>query len=325
MRIVFLGSPEFALPALRRLLDSEHEIVAVFTQPDRPVGRGRRLAAPPVKRLAIERGIAVRQPASISRAESVAELQRIAPDLGVIAAYGQLLKQQVLDVPRLGFINVHASLLPRWRGAAPIAAAILVGDGETGATIMQVRLALDSGPMLASVRVPIGSDDTAGTLTARVAEAGAALLMDVLPGWESGTVAAVEQDDALATYAPQIRKSDALLDLARDDADTIARKVRAFNPWPGAFAYLHGAPLRILECHVTHAAPGAAAGTVFALASAGARPFAGGFGVIAREGAIAVTVVQPPGGRAMAAAEYVRGHRDVIGARLTGAAAGMSA
>ncbi|MDE3096011.1 MAG: methionyl-tRNA formyltransferase [Chloroflexota bacterium] len=324
MRIVFMGSPEFALPALRRLIESEHEVAAVYTQPDRPVGRGRRPAPPPVKLLALDHGIEVRQPASIGRPEPVEELRRLAPDIGVIAAYGQILKQPVLDVPPLGVLNVHASLLPRWRGAAPIPAAILAGDAETGATIMRVRLALDAGPVLASVHVPIAPSDTTGTLTPKVAEAGAELLMRVLPAYVAGAISPVEQDEALATYAPQIRKTDALIDWERDDAQTVWRKVRAYNPWPGAYTYAGGEPLRILACLLVErggaAAPrpdaplrtGRMAGSVFALHGTDA-----GFGVVAREGAVAVTSVQAPGGRVMPAAAYLRGHPRLVGTRLT--------
>lgn len=318
MRVVFMGSPEFAIPSLRALLDAGHDIVAVYTQPDKPTGRGRRTSPPPVKRFALERGLDVRQPRSISRPESVDELRLLAPDLGVIAAYGQILRQTVLDVPRLGVLNVHASLLPRWRGAAPIPAAILAGDEETGATIMQVRLELDAGPMLASVHLPITPDDTTGTLTERIAEAGAELLVDVLPRYASGELQPVEQDETLATYAPQIKKIDALIDWAADSAETVWRKVRAYNPWPGAFTYAGDAPLRILECvPVAHRFAGEP-GTVFAFTGIGEPPPVGaGFGVVASEGEVAAIRVQPPGGRPMPAAAYVNGHKEIIGTKLT--------
>jgi methionyl-tRNA formyltransferase len=309
MRIIFMGSPEFALPTLRRLIASEHEVVAVYTQPDRPTGRGRKVAPPPVKTLALEHGIPVHQPKSISRPENVERLRTLAPDLGVVAAYGQILKQPVLDVPRLGILNVHASLLPRWRGAAPIPAAILAGDAETGATIMRIVLALDAGPMLAAVRVPIAPDDTTGTLTPKVAEAGASLLMDVLPRYERGEIAPEPQDDALSTYAPQIKKSDALIRWDRDEVETIERQVRAYNPWPTAFSYLDGQPLRIVEAEAL-SGPGVREPGTIMMAD-------GGFAVSARGGVIAVRKVQPSGGKIMPAAAYLNGHRDIIGKRLT--------
>ncbi len=313
MRIVFMGSPEFALPALRSLINSPHEIVAVYTQPDRPAGRGRRLAPPPVKALALEHGLDVRQPKSISKPNVVEELRRLQPDLGVIAAYGQILRQPVLDVPRFGILNVHASLLPRWRGAAPIAAAILADDAETGATIMLVHLALDAGPMLAFARVPISTEDTTATLTPKVAQAGAELLIEVLPKWERGEIAAIQQDAALATYAPQLEKADALIDWGSDSAEIVVRKVRAYNPWPIAYSYLDGQALRIFEATSVSADSLLAPGTVFAVA--------GGFAIATCDGgAVVPGTVQGPGGKPMSAAAYVRGHAEIIGKRLTAAA-----
>lgn len=320
MRIFFMGSPDFALPALHRLIEGEHEIVAVFTQPDRPTGRGRKLAPPPVKALAIEHGLPVHQPKSISKPDVVEQIRALRPDLGVIAAYGQILKQRVLDVPPLGVLNVHASLLPRWRGAAPVTAAILAGDAETGATIMRVKLALDAGPMLASARVPVLPDDTTGTLTPKVAETGAALLMDVLPRWQKGAIAPVEQDDALSTYAPRIEKRDGVINWDRDDAGTIARQVRAYNPWPSAHSYLDGRPLRIIEAialadNSPERPPGTIVETEADLRALDLSDVA--FAVIAASGALGVMRVQPPGGKTMSAAAYLNGHRNIIGKQLT--------
>lgn len=317
MRIVFMGSPEFALPSLRGLLASEHEVAAVFTQPDRPAGRGRRLVPPPVKALAAEHGIPVLQPPSVSKPEAVRQLTAIAPDIGVVAAYGQLLRQPVLDVPRLGFLNVHASLLPRWRGAAPIPAAIIAGDSQTGATIMRVELALDAGPMLARVTVDIAPDDTTATLTPRIAEAGARLLIDVLPAYERGDIAPVPQDDAAATYAPQLRKTDALIRWADDDCATIARKVRAYDPWPIAYTVLDGAPLRIVRAAPLEHRSGLPPGTILALDGAPGRPEGAGFAIATRDADLGIVRVQGAGGKTMAAAEYLRGHRDIVGARLS--------
>jgi methionyl-tRNA formyltransferase len=321
MRIVFLGSPEFALPSLRKLIEAEHEIVAVFTQPDRPVGRGRKLAEPPVKTLAQQHGLTVRQPASISKPEVVEELRQLAPDVGVIAAYGQILRQPVLDVPRLGVLNVHASLLPRWRGASPVSAAILAGDERTGATIMKVQLELDAGPMLAQTELPIGGDDTAGTLTKRIAEAGAALLVDVLPSYGAGAIALEEQDASNVTYAPAIKKTDALIDWEREDAGAVWRKVRAYNPWPMAYSYLDGQPLRILECVPLALEPRKdKPGTIFVFAGVGEPPpLEAGFGVVTANGDLGIVRVQGPGGKEMFAADYLRGHREINGKQLTAA------
>ncbi len=318
MRIVFMGTPEFAVPTLRRLIDDGHDIAGVFTQPDRPVGRGQTLAQSPVKMLALERGLPVYQPASISAPDVVERLRTLAPDAGVIAAYGQILRQSVLDVPPLGVLNVHASLLPRWRGASPVTAAILAGDVRTGVTIMQVRRALDAGPMLGRVERRIQPDDTGGALTKRLAEAGASLLAELLPKVASGEIVPEEQDDALATYAGTVEKQDALIDWTRDDAETVSRKVRAYNPWPVAYSYLDGQPLRILECRALQHRSDKAPGTIFSLTEADADPLPGaGFGVATAGGDIAAIRIQGPGGRAMLAAEYLRGHRTMLGKRLT--------
>ncbi len=322
MRVIFMGSPDFALPALRKLIDSEHEVVAVFTQPDRPSGRGRKLTPSPVKTLALAHGLTVLQPRRISKPEVVAQIREMAPDLGIIAAYGQILKQPVLDVPRLGVLNIHASLLPRWRGAAPIPAAILAGDATTGATIMQVQLELDAGPMLGSVAIAIEKDDTTATLTPRIAETGAALLMELLPQYERGALVPVPQHDGRATYAPQLEKADALIHWDRDDAVHVARMVRAYNPWPIAHTHLDGAPLRILRAVALaeQFPPGAyAAGTIIAAtADMRALDLADvAFAVMTLDGGLGVMAVQPPGGKAMSAASYLNGHREIIGKRLT--------
>ncbi len=308
MRVVFLGSPEFALPSLQRLIEAGYEVVAVYTQPDRPSGRGRNLTPPPVKVMALAHGLPVFQPRSISRAEHVEQLRGLRPDIGIIAAYGQILRQPVLDVPSLGILNVHASLLPRWRGAAPITAAILAGDAESGATIMKVELALDAGPMLAAVRVPIAHNDTTGSLTPKIAEAGAELLMDVLPRWAAGDLPAVAQDDALATYAPQIEKADAVIHWNRDTAERIERQVRAHNPWPMAYSLLDGNPLRVLSARAVADTPPALPGTI---------QHSGGDVVIATpSGGLVIETLQPPGRKPMRALDYLNGHREIIGKRF---------
>lgn len=318
MRVVFLGSPEFAIPALERLIASGHEIVGVYTQPDRPAGRGRRPAPPPVKELALRHGLPVFQPASISSPASVEQLRSLQPDVGVIAAYGQLLKQAVLDVPPHGFLNVHASLLPRWRGAAPIPAAILHGDDETGATIMLVERKMDAGPVLGAVRLPILPEDTTATLTPRIAEAGAGLLVDLLPKWVRGEITPQPQDEARATYAPAIKKTDALIDWDRDDAELAWRKVRAYNPWPVAYSFLDGQPLRILEAVPLHVKRDAPPGTIFTITEAETdAPRGAAFAVVAARHALAIVRVQGAGGRPMASADYLRGHRGIVGKRLT--------
>jgi methionyl-tRNA formyltransferase len=326
-RIVFMGSPDFSLPTLRRLQESEHEVVAVYTQPDRPAGRGRGVQAPPAKKLALAHGVPVFQPTRVSAPDSVEELSRLAPDLIVIAAYGQILKQPVLDIPRRGVLNVHASPLPRHRGAAPVAAAILTSDEETGVTVMQTELALDAGPILAQRRVPISSHDTAGTLTDRLAEEGADLLMEVLPGWLEGSLTPTPQDASKATYAPMLHKEDGLIDW-KLPAEDIWRQVRAFTPWPGAFTYLDGQPLRLLETWPLAAYDegqpvGPQAGTVVPCPSgvdapgeAGLPAGQAGFAVVAGRGLLSIIRLQLAGRRALAATEFLRGQRDLMGKRL---------
>jgi methionyl-tRNA formyltransferase len=334
-RIVFMGSPDFALPALSRLLESEparpaggHEVVAVYTQPDRPAGRGRGLQAPPAKTLALAHGVPVLQPARVSAPDSVEGLARLAPDLIVIAAYGQILKQPVLDVPRRGVLNVHASLLPRHRGAAPVAAAILAGDEETGVTIMRTELALDAGPILAQRRVPIAPQDTAGTLTDRLAEEGADLLMEALSAWLASSLVPTPQDASKATYAPMLRKEDGRIDWTLP-AEDIWRRVRAFTPWPGAFTFLDGQPLRLLETWPLAGPTGVADGDRLPAGSvvqcppdvevpgqAGLPAGRPGFAVVTGGGLLAIVRVQLAGRRALAAGEFLRGQRDLIGKRL---------
>src|SRR3990170_278800 len=246
VRIVFMGSPEFALPTLRRLIESEHEVVAVVCQPDRPAGRGRALRPPPVKGLAEAHGLPVLQPERVNAPDALAALRALAPDVIAIAAFGQILKQPLLDIPRRGALNVHASLLPKYRGAAPVAAAILAGEQVTGVTIMEVVLALDAGPILAQRALPIEPHDTTGTMTEKLAVLCADLLIDVLPAWERGDLVAQPQDDAAATYAPPVRREDARIDWSLPATD-VWRCVRAYTRGPGATTRVAGEPLRILE------------------------------------------------------------------------------
>jgi methionyl-tRNA formyltransferase len=315
-RIVFMGSPDFALPVLRRLLESGHEVVAVYTQPDRPAGRGRALQAPPAKTLALAHGVPVFQPARVSAPDSVEELAKLAPDLIVIAAYGQILKQPVLDVPRRGVLNVHASLLPRHRGAAPVVAAILAGDDEAGVTIMQTELALDAGPILAQRRVPISPHDTTGTLTERLAEEGADLLIEVLPAWLEGSLSPTPQDESRATYAPTLRKEDGRVDWGLP-AEDVWRRVRAFTPWPGAFTYLDGQPLRLLDTWpLAVGDEGQPAGTVVPCPPGAAISDQPGFAVVTGRGLLAIVRLQLAGRRALPATDFLRGQRGLMGKRL---------
>ncbi|MDQ1362586.1 MAG: methionyl-tRNA formyltransferase [Pseudomonadota bacterium] len=238
LRIIFAGTPEFSVPPLQALIDSPHDVVAVYTQPDRPAGRGRKLTPSPVKELALAHNIPVFQPVNFKAEEDRHALAALKADLMVVVAYGLILPQVILDAPRLGCINIHASLLPRWRGAAPIQRAILAGDTETGITIMQMEAGLDTGPMLHIECCPIAPDDTGSRLHDKLMALGAQALMKSLPGLISGTLRAEKQNDALACYAAKLQKSEALINW-QDDAEKIYRQIRAFNAWPVAQTPLH--------------------------------------------------------------------------------------
>jgi methionyl-tRNA formyltransferase len=246
-RTVFMGSPDFALPVLRSLA-ANYPVVGVVTQPDRPAGRGRILTPPPVKLLASELGIPVIQPMRLSEPAAFEQLHRWAPELIVVAAFGQILRPVVLDLPKFGCLNVHGSLLPRWRGAAPIQAAILNGDEETGITIMCMDPGIDTGPILSQRSLSITHDDNAYSLAMKLAQLGAKLLIDTSPGYLSGELLPAEQDDTKATYAPMIKKEDGQLEFS-STAMELDRKIRAFYPWPGAFTLFNGQMLKIHRAH----------------------------------------------------------------------------
>ena len=255
--VIFMGTPDFAVPSLQALI-AQHDVIGVVTQPDRPAGRKGELRQPPVKICALQHDIPVIQPERLRRPEGMADLQGLGtPDLIVVAAFGQILPQAVLDFPRFGAINVHGSLLPRWRGAAPIHAAIRAGDTETGITIMLMDAGLDTGPMLSKAVLPIESDETGATLHDKMASLGAQLLASTLPHYLDGSLPAQPQDDSIATYAPQIRKEEGLIDWSQD-AQSIERLVRAFTPWPGTFTQWQGKQLKIHRGAVRsgQAAPG---------------------------------------------------------------------
>lgn len=296
--IVFMGSPVFALPTLRALHD-HYPLVGVVTQPDRPSGRGRVLTPPPVKVLAESLNLPTIQPQRMKEPQVMQQLQDWQPDLIVVAAFGQILRPTVLDLPPFGCINVHASLLPRWRGAAPVAAAILRGDEQTGITIMRMDPGIDTGPMLSQRKTPIFAQDTTETLGERLAAIGAQLLIDTLPGYLDGSLQPVTQDDALATYAPMLQKQDGKLDF-QQTAQELERKVRAFNPWPGAFTLWRGEPLKI---HLAHA--------VAETGAPGAHLESDGFPVVAcGEGSLALDMVQLPGKRPVTGDVFLRGARN---------------
>jgi methionyl-tRNA formyltransferase len=302
-RIIFMGTPEFAVPSLEALLQSPDDVVAVISQQDRPVGRGRRITQPAVKKVAQARSIPVLQPATLRDSAVHAEIAAIAPDLIVVAAYGKILPTQILDVPPYGCINVHASLLPRHRGAAPVQWAILSGDSSTGITIMRVNPAMDEGDILLQRTVPIEEADTAETLGRTLANLGATLLVEVVSALKTGTITACPQDSRDATLAPRIQKSMGRIDWTKPAA-LIEREVRAFQPWPTAYTTIWGKQLKAFRAHVAGALAGSpqpAPGTIMASGEAG---------IVVATGAdaLVLTVVQLEGHRRLEAGDFVRGH-----------------
>ena len=303
-RIVFMGTPEFAVPSLRTLV-REHEVAGVITQPDRRAGRGRKLSAAPTRTAAHELGLPVITPADLRDVDALSQITDWKPDLIVVAAYGHILRPGLLELPASGCINVHASLLPRHRGAAPVAAAILAGDARTGVTIMKMDAGLDTGPVLAQGEIAIDAGHTTGALTAELAALGAQLLRETLPAYLRGKVKPQPQDDALVSYAPMLKKADGRLRFSRRAVE-LERQVRAMQPWPGAFALRGGQPLKLLHAQV--AAGEAPPGRVLLVS--------GGIAVGTGAGLLRLKRIQPPGKRAMATKEYARGAPDFVGDTL---------
>ena len=304
LRIVFAGTPEFAAEHLKALLNSPYQVVAVYTQPDRPAGRGQKLMPSPVKQLALQHEIAVYQPQTLRDPAAQAELAALKPDLLVVVAYGLILPQVVLDIPRLGCINSHASLLPRWRGAAPIQRAIQAGDAESGVTVMQMEAGLDTGPMLLKVSTPISADDTGGSLHDRLAELGPPAVLQAIAGLAGGSLRGEVQDDSLATYAHKLNKDEALLDWSRPAVE-LERLIRAFNPWPICHSSLNGAPLKVLAAQlVTEQGEGRGApGEILAASK-------DGLTVACADGALRLTRLQLPGGKALNFADLFNSRRE---------------
>jgi methionyl-tRNA formyltransferase len=295
-----MGSPDFALPSLSALAAARnYQVVGVVTQPDRASGRGRELKAPPVKSLALELVIPIVQPEKLR--EAITQLQEWNPDLIVVAAFGQILKRDVLDMPRYGCINVHASLLPRWRGAAPISAAILNGDEETGVTIMQMDAGLDTGPMLATNSIRINSDDTAGSVSKALSTLGADLLSETLPDYISGRITPKPQPAEGGTYAPMLKKEDGLLEFARPAVE-LERRVRAMNPWPGAWFEWNGNLLKVMRVSVVSGEKGLVSGSRFMVEG---RP-----AVQSAEGVLVLDEVQPAGRKVMSGKSFLAGARE---------------
>lgn len=300
LRIVFAGTPEFAAEHLKALLASPYEIVAVYTQPDRPAGRGQKLMPSAVKALAVEHAIPVYQPQTLRNAEAQAELAALKPDLMVVVAYGLILPQAVLDIPRLGCINSHASLLPRWRGAAPIQRAVQAGDAESGVTVMRMEAGLDTGPMLLKVVTPINAEDTGGILHDRLAAMGPGAVVQAIAGLAAGTLQGEVQDDSLATYAHKLNKDEARIDWSRPAVE-LERLVRAFNPWPVCHSTLDGESVKVLAANIS-----TGQGTPGEVLSASKD----GLVVACGAGALSLTRLQLPGGKALAFSDLFNSRRE---------------
>lgn len=298
LKIVFAGTPDFSVPTLNALIDGGQDIIGVYTQPDRPAGRGRKLTASPVKERALANGLKVVQPPTLRNEEAVEVLRSHDADLMVVAAYGLLLPQSVLDAPRLGCVNVHASLLPRWRGAAPIQRCILAGDPQSGVTIMGMEAGLDTGPIYLQRVVRLEARETGASLHDKLAQLGASGLMEALPGIADGSLRAKPQEDAQATYAGKLDKSDAVIDWSRPAVE-LDRMVRAFNPWPVAHTRLGETTLRLWGSELLAGASGSAGPGL--VVSAGKT----GIDVATGEGLLRITRLQPPGKRPMTAANFL--------------------
>jgi len=305
-RIIFMGTPDFAVPCLTTLIETQ-TVVGVVTQPDKPAGRGNRLRPSPVKVVAEAAGIPVYQPKTLRKEEAAAPLREWQPDLIVVAAFGQILRPHVLYLPPRGSLNVHASLLPRWRGASPIQHAILAGDETTGVTLMQMDEGLDTGAMYIQESLNIDPRETAATLHDRLAELGAGMLSRHLEDILDGRLSPVPQDDVGFTYAPMIRKEAGEIDW-RQDADSLDRHVRAMTPWPGAFTWWSGVPLKVLSARRLDSLPPGIPGQVVGVPD--------GVAVATESGGLLLGTIQAPGKRATAAEDFVRGHPELIGSVL---------
>lgn len=310
MRIIFMGTPDFAVPCLDALVANGYQVVAVVTQPDRPKGRKGELTPSPVKEAALRHHLAVLQPEKVREPEVLDEIEKLDADLLVTAAYGQLLPKRLLDMPRLGCINVHASLLPRWRGGAPIHRAIIEGDKESGVTIMRMVQKLDAGDMISRVVLPIEDTDTAESLFHKLSEAGAKLLIETLPAIEAGTITETPQDEALVTYSPELTRDDERIDWTKD-ARRLYNQVRGLNSWPVAFTYMDHKVMKIWQARIQEekSEPKAAPGTVVDVTKDAIIVQCG-------TGTLALTEIQPAGKRRMMVSDYLRGVKLAPGTRF---------
>ena len=306
MKIVYMGTPAFAVPPLQSLITAGHELIGVITRIDKPAGRGKLLTPPAVKLAAEQSEVPVFQPKRVREPESIEAIRAMRPEVIVVAAYGQILPQELLVLPKYGCVNIHASLLPAYRGAAPINWAIINGEERTGITIMQMDEGLDTGAVLLQESIPIGSRDIAGSLTEKLSELGSWLIVDALSRIEGGVLPAVPQDPARATMAPLLKKKDGLIDWTMT-AEQIHNRVRGLSPWPGAYSFLDGRLIKVLETEVAEGA-----GDPGALIEQGKDGLAAGTG----KGMLRIVAIQPEGKKPMSAAEFLRGHRGAVGKKF---------
>jgi len=304
-----MGTPDFAVPSLECLLDGDYEVVAVYTQPDKPAGRGRRLAGSPVKRLAVQRGIPVLQPGTLRAGEAAERLATLRPELGVVAAYGQLLPGEFLSVPRFGFLNVHPSLLPRHRGPSPVANAILCGDLTTGVSIMVMDAGMDTGPVVARAELAISDVETTGTLTSKLAGVGATLLQATVPGWIEGSIVPTAQDESQASYSRRVTAQQGELDWGQS-ATELWRCVRAYDPWPGAYTWFEGKRLKIREAAPVNERATGEPGWVVSLSGPP------GVGVVTGRDVLGLRRVQLEGKRETVVSDFMRGRDGFLGSKL---------
>ena len=307
LKVVFMGTPEFAVPSLEHLILDQYQVEAVYTQPDRAGGRSRAIISSPVKRAAVDWGVLIMQPVNFREAGAVAQLAGFQPDVIVVAAFGQILPRSVLDIPARGCINIHPSLLPKFRGASPVTGAILAGEEFTGVSIMLMDEGLDTGPVLVQAQTPISAEDTTESLTAKLSLIAARLLVDVLPRWVAGELNSRAQDGAKASHTVMLFKRDGEIDWHLPAVD-IRRKVRALQPWPGCYTGWQGKQLKIIEAVVIQGRKRAEVGQVMGLNEDGSF-----FEVNTGEGSLGVLRVQLEGKKSMSAAEFVRGHKQLLG------------
>lgn len=310
-KVIFMGTPAFALPCMERLLQGSYSIEAVYTQPDRPSGRGRKLSPSPVKELALSKGLPIFQPESLKTAEAEQQFAGFGADVAVVAAYGKLIPAPILALPKCGCVNLHPSLLPEYRGPSPVASSILAGDSDTGVTVMLLDEGMDSGPVLAQRREPVTDHDTTGSLTARLGEKGADLLAEVLPLWLEGDITPQPQDDSQAVFTSMLTRQDGQMDW-RHTAQELSRRVRALNPWPGCYTRWQGRQIKILEAFPLAGGEGRA-GQVTALPESAGTPA----GVETGDGILALMKVQMEGKKEVTAEEFVRGQRSFLDSTLS--------